>query len=163
MAGLCKQPLEPYVQMLVDLYARAEGGFYSKLHPSDATFALEYKGFYAQSLAAIYDSMTEDKKEKVLRLSRHPAFLNEKLFRFIPDTDKIHLDMIPRVFKNWDIGKMKMSIGGPLKFLTMEYKHVDPIKLEGSKKQDPKKQKPTVGHKKGVQGHQATGIVDDDL
>lgn len=142
--------------VLVDLYTKAEGGFYPKLHPSDASFSNEYKGFYAQSLAAIYDDMTISVDEKILRLSKHPAFANEKLFKPAPNTTKINLDLVPRVYRTWDLTKMKLALGQPMKFESGDHHHTEPIKVPGSTRKEIKEVASTSKGKSAKKG-----IVED--
>lgn len=132
MSNLLQKTPGSFSSILVDLYNKAEGGFYPRLHPSDSSFSTEYKGFYAQALAAIYDELTIPVEERVLRLSKHPAFLNEKLFKTAQGTNKINLDLVPRLYRGWDFGKMKQAIGPAIKFETSDHKHMEPIKVEGS-------------------------------
>lgn len=153
MSNILVKATGSFTSLLVDLHARAEGGFYPKLHPSDSSFSNEFKGFYAQSLAAIFDDMSIALDEKILRLSKHPAFMNEKLFKIAPNTTKINLDLVPRLYRTWDIGKMKLSIGQAMKFESGDHHHVEPIKVEGSTRLEPKKIIPSVkagGKKSGI-------------
>lgn len=156
MSNMMTKAQGSFTALLVDLYTKAEGGFYPKLHPSDASFSIEFKGFYAQSLAAIFDDMTVAQEEKVLRLSKHPAFQNEKLFKPAPNTTKINLDLVPRSYRTWDLGKMKLSIGQSMKFEAGDHHHTEPLKVEGSQRKE--KKEVSVSSSGKVK---KTGIVDD--
>lgn len=135
-AEMMEKPDGSYVKLLIDLYTGANGGFYPRLHPSDASFSNEYKGFYVQSLAAVYDALKMDPKEKILRLSRHPAFLNERAFGLIPGTQTAVIELEPRSYRAWNLQDLKVKIGDHVKFEAGDYEASPVVKVEGSTKKE---------------------------
>lgn len=108
-------PAEKYVGMLLKAFIDAKGGFYPALHPANQTFSSQYKGFYSQSLAALYDALPGTKDEKLQTLRSSSALKNEKLL--IADASgEARIVTIPRVYQSWSLDAMLSSMGKPVRY-----------------------------------------------
>jgi len=110
-----KTSAERYVAMLIQLHHESKGGFYPTLHPGQQSFSTKYKGFYVQSLSAIYDALPGDKSEKIKIMKTSNALKNEKLFE--PDASgEVRIATVARVYQSWKIDDMAREIGKAKRF-----------------------------------------------
>lgn len=110
-----KRPAEKYVAMLVAAQNVAKGGFFPSLHPAQQEFSTKYKGFYVQSLAAIYDALPGDKAEKIKVMRTSNALKNEKLLDQTGG-DEPRIISVARTYQGWNLEEMIKDMGNPRRF-----------------------------------------------
>jgi hypothetical protein len=125
-----------YVQKMAQLYTEMRGGFYPELHPSKQAFALKYKGFYQQSLCAIFDAIAGSKEEKLQIMQSSNALKNEKFIH--PDQNgQVAVIHEIRTYHTWNLHEMEKDIGYPAKFTSGKLQATKPEEVVELREETP--------------------------